>query len=246
MRQTDKLRTDVARPANLLLARLPALSFAALRPRPAIVPLRPRQVLHKQGDPLHHVYFPTGGIVSMATVLSDGATVEAATVGSEGIVGIEAFFSEHSTASCEAIVQSRVPGQSAVRMQVADFRRALSESKALHEIVARYAQVMFARVTRLTACNVRHDVDKRCARWLLAASDHMEGEDFHLSQEFLAVMLGVRRQTVSVVARTFRAAGMIRYVHGNITILNRRALEAASCDCYAAIARLYKVLHARG
>jgi CRP-like cAMP-binding protein len=218
--------------------------FAALQPRPVIVALRPRQVLHKQGDPLHHVYFPNGGIVSMATMLSDGAIVEAATVGREGIVGIEAFFSESSTASCEAIVQSPVPGQSAVRMRVSDFRRALGESKALHDIVAGYAQVLLARMARLTACNVRHDVNQRCARWLLAASDHMGGRDFHLSQELLAVMLGVRRQTVSIVAGTFRDAGMIRYVHGKITILNRKALEGASCDCYAAIARLYKALHA--
>src|SRR5262249_52707616 len=145
-----------------------------------------------------------GGIISMATVLSDGASVEAATVGNEGLVGGSAFLAHTTTSPCEAIVQVGVPDKGALQMRVAGFRRVLEKSKAFHGGTAAFMGALYARTVRVTACNIRHSVQERCARALLAADDHLNGEPFRLSQEFLAVMLGVRRQAVSEVAGIFR------------------------------------------
>lgn len=192
-------------------------------------------MLHRQGEPIRHVYFPMGGIVSMATVLPDGAAVEAANVGSEGLVGIVAFFMDAGLSPYETSV--RIPGveSRALRLSVVDFRRALATSPVLHGLVAGYAAALYSHICRLTACNVRHDVHQRSARWLLCADDHMGGQAFAISQEFLAVMLGVRRQAVSLAVKNFRGAGVIRYARGNIAITNRAGLKKLSCDCYSAI-----------
>ena len=115
----------------------------------------------------------------------------------------------------------------------------MAESRAFANVVARYAQALHGQLVRLTACNARHDVNARCARWLLMAHDHMHGQGFHLSQEGLAVMLGVRRQSISAVAGMFQAAGFIRYTHGHIVVTNRAGLEAVACECYAAIRAIY-------
>lgn len=234
--------SDNDRPGNRLLAHLPTEDWRRVRSHLRTLPLHPRQVLHKQGESLEHVYFPNSGIVSMATVFDDGAMVEAATVGDEGMVGVEAFLDDHPVASCETIVQVPVPHESAEAMSLAVFRHEIAEHRAFREVIARYLQTLQARIIRVTACNARHDVDQRCARWLLAAHDHMHGHDFHLSQEFLAVMLGVRRQSVSAVAAAFQEAGFITYKHGNIAIQDRRSLEGAACECYAVIRDLYREL----
>lgn len=230
----------IERPRNGLLARLSNAEFQYFRPHLKTVWLAPKQVLHKQGEPLRYVYFPNGGIISMATLLADGAMVEAATVGSDGIVGVEAFFSDDANSACETIVQVPVPNESAERLTVQDFRRALQAYPAFRHAVARYVEVLYAEMTRLMACNAHHTVDQRCARWLLSMDDRMGGEDFHLSHEFLAGMLGVRRQTVSLVAGTLRTAGLIRYVHGRVAILDRKGLEAVACDCYPVLRALHE------
>jgi CRP-like cAMP-binding protein len=232
-------RSAVGEPANGLLGRLPAADLQRIRPLLTTIPLHSRQVLQKQGERLRHVYFPDSGIISMATVLADGAIVEAATIGDEGLVGIEAFYAEDAVSPCETIVQVPAPHETAEMMRVADFRREITGHQALHDLVARYAQALHAQIVRLTACNARHDVNERCARWLLMAHDHMHGQDFDLSQEFLAMMLGVRRQSVSAVAATFQTAGFIRYQHGHVTIADRAGLEAAACECYGAIRASY-------
>lgn len=211
-----------------------------LEPWLTIASLKPRQVLHRQGETIEYVYFPNDGIVSMATVLSDGAAVEAATIGSEGIVGIGAFFADASVSPCQSIVQVSTPGNTAHRMRVADFRRAMTVSPALHENVAHYALALVSRLSLLTACNARHDVHQRCARWLLTIDDHMNGRAFRLSQEFLAVMLGVRRQAVSTVVQVLRRAGVVRHERGHIAVTDRSRLEQICCECYAAIAGTHK------
>jgi CRP-like cAMP-binding protein len=230
------------RPKNRLLAGLPDPDFQRLRPRLTTMPLRSRQVLQKQGERIQQVYFPNAGILSMATVLSDGAVVEAAAIGDEGMAGVAAFLNRDAVSPCDVTVQVPVPAGSAEMLPEAEFRHEIDRHGALYERVARYTEIVCAEITRLTACNVRHEVNERCARRLLAAQDQVHADDFYLSQESLAMMLGVRRQTVSVVASTFQSAGLIRYVHGHITIVNRRGLEAAACECYAAIAALYSRL----
>jgi CRP-like cAMP-binding protein len=232
--------TSTAPIENQLLARLPAIDLRRLRPMLTTVPLHPKQVLQKQGEPIKQVYFPNSGLVSLTTALADGSLVEAATIGDDGIVGIEAFLAGDLVSPCEAIVQVPVPGQTAEMMNVPDFRREIDLGGRLRAASARYLHVLYTQMARLTACNARHSVNERCARWLLTAQDQVHRSKFHLSQEFLGVMLGVRRQAVSEVATSFRAAGLIRYQHGTVTVMDREALERTACECYAALAGLRK------
>jgi len=234
--------TSIKRIENQLLARLPATDLRRLRPMLTTVSLHPKQVLHKQGERIQHVYFPNSGLVSLTTALADGSLVEAATIGDNGIVGAEAFLEGDLVSPCEAIVQVPVADLTAEMMKVTDFRREIDLGGPLHDASARYLHVLYAQMARLTACNARHSVNERCARWLLTAQDQLHGPKFHLSQEFLGVMLGVRRQAVSEVATSFRAAGLIGYQHGTVTVLDRRQLERTACECYAALADLRKSL----
>jgi CRP-like cAMP-binding protein len=212
---------------------LSAADFARLQPHLKTIPIRLRQVLQKNGEPVEFVYFLNGGVASITTVLSDGTMVEAATVGDEGMLGLEAFLGDDAIAPGETLIQ--VPDTSAEMMGVKDFRREVSEGGALRTLMGRYAQVVIAQMMQSAACNALHQVQQRCARWLLTTHDRMHEQDFNLSHEFLAVMLGVQRPTVSVVAATLQQAGLIRYVHGHVTVVNREGLEAASCECYPTV-----------
>ena len=221
------------RPKNRLLAALPADDFRRLVPYLKTIPTHVKQVLQKNGAPVKTVYFLNGGVASITTMLLDGTTVEAATVGDEGMLGIETFLGADAIAPGETLIQ--VPDTNAESMSVEDFRREVAKPGAFHDIVGRYMQVVIAQMMQTTACNVLHQVRQRCARWLLMTHDRMHERDFHLSHEFLAVMLGVQRPTVSVVAGTLQEAGLIRYTHGRVTVRDRQGLEAASCECYPII-----------
>jgi CRP-like cAMP-binding protein len=221
------------RPKNRLLAALPADDFRRLQPYLKTVPIRLKQVLHKNGEPLKTVYFLNGGVASITTILRDGTTVEAATIGDEGMLGVEAFLDATAIAAGETLIQ--VPDTSAETMSVEDFRNVVGEPGAFRDLIGRYTHVVIAQMMQSTACNALHDVQQRCARWLLMTHDRMHEQDFHLSHEFLAVMLGVQRPTVSVVAETLQQAGLISYVHGRVTVRDRKGLESASCECYPII-----------
>jgi CRP-like cAMP-binding protein len=221
------------RPKNRLLAALPPEDFDRLRPLLKTIPVRVKQVLQKSGAPLQAVYFLNGGVASITTALSDGTMVEAATIGDEGMLGVEAFLTADAIAPGETLIQ--VPDTSAEQMGVEDFRREVAKPGAFRDLVGRYTQVVIAQMMQSTACNALHQVPARAARWLLMTHDRMHEQDFHLSHEFLAVMLGVQRPTVSIVAATLQHAGLIRYTHGHVTVRDRKGLEAASCECYQII-----------
>lgn len=221
------------RPKNRLLAALPADDFHRLQPSLKTVPIHVKQVLHKNGEPLRAVYFLNGGVASITTVLSDGTMVEAATIGDEGMLGIEAFLSDRAIAPGDTMMQ--VPDTNAEMLNVDDFRGELTRHGALHDLMGRYTQVVIAQMMQSTACNALHQVQQRCARWLLMTHDRMHEQDFHLSHEFLAVMLGVQRPSVSAVAATLQEAGFISYTHGRVTVRDRRGLETAACECYGII-----------
>ncbi|HZR23898.1 MAG TPA: Crp/Fnr family transcriptional regulator [Vicinamibacterales bacterium] len=225
-----------------MLASLPADDFRRLLPHLTTVPIRVKQVLHESGAPLRVVYFLNGGVASITTALSDGTTVEAATVGDEGMLGIEAFLSADAIAPGETLIQ--VPDTSAESMSVDDFRREVGPPGAFRELVGRYTQVVIAQMMQSAACNALHQVPQRAARWLLMTHDRMHEQDFHLSHEFLAVMLGVQRPTVSLVAASLQHAGLIRYTHGRVSVIDRKGLEAAACECYQIIrAQFDKLRH---
>jgi CRP-like cAMP-binding protein len=215
--------------ANRLLAALPAADYLRILPSLTVIPLKLKEILHKPGEPIREVYFPGGGFCSMLTVLEDGKMVEIATIGREGMIGVSAVF-DGSPVTSAAMVQGAT--DTCYRMNVEPFRREAERRGAFHELMAHYAQALFGFVAQSTACNAIHSVEQRLARWLLMAHDRMETDEFPLTQEFVAIMLGASRPTVTVVAGTLQKAGLIRYRHGRVTIADRESLEAASCECY--------------
>jgi CRP-like cAMP-binding protein len=222
--------------ANRLLGALPDDDYQRLLPEMKIVPLTLQQVLHRRGQPIRQVYFPNNGVCSFAAVMQDGAMVEVATVGKEGMVGIRAFLGG-SRALSETVVQSATPSTTTVQLPVDVFKRELARHGALEEIMQRYSQAFLASLMQCIACNALHSVHQRCARWLLMAHDRVDGSEFVLTQQFLAVMLGTRRPTVNAVATRLQQMGFIRYTHGRIQVLDRKGLESTSCECYGSIQR---------
>jgi len=220
---------------NRLLAALPAADYARIAPSLTVVPLELKEVLHKPGEPIREVYFPGGGFCSMLTVLQDGGMVEIATIGREGMIGVSAVLDGIPVTSI-AMVQGET--ETCYRMNVDAFRREADRHGAFHELLAHYAQALFGFVAQSTACNAIHSVEQRLARWLLMARDRMGSDEFPLTQEFVAMMLGASRPTVTVVAGTLQKAGLITYHHGHIAILDRDGLESASCECYRAATNL--------
>jgi CRP-like cAMP-binding protein len=221
------------RPLNRLLASLPDDAFARLAPDLKTLPITRNQVFYRQGDPVDHVYFPNGGVASIITAMSDGMIVEAATIGDEGMLGIEAFLGEGADSQNDVIMQ--VPDTSIEMLSAAAFRREVARGSALQEVIGRYAQALLCQMRQSAACNALHPIHDRCCFWLLQTHDRVHGDEFFLSQEFLAIMLGVRRQSVTAVAGALQDTGAISYKHGHVKVLNRERLEAESCECYGVI-----------
>jgi len=202
-----------------------------------VVPLKLKDLLHKPGERIEHVYFPGGGFCSIVTVLEDGRMVEVATVGREGMVGATAALDGNPMWSA-TMVQGET--DTCYRMRADAFRREMDRRGAFYELLTLYSQALVGFIMQSTACNAVHTVEQRLARWLLMAYDRMGSDEFPLTQEFVAMMLGANRPTVTVVAGTLQKAGLITYHRGRVTILDRRNLEAASCECYRAATSLLK------
>jgi CRP-like cAMP-binding protein len=220
------------RPKNRLLACLPRADFERIKPHLRTIPTHVKQVFHPVNEPVRQVFFPNGGVASMTAVMKDGAMVEVATVGDEGLVGISALFGG-GLAGGETMMQ--VPDTNAEVMSIEAFRRELARGGAFFECIQRYSQGLLVLMMQSTACLALHPVHERCCRWLLMTHDRVRRDEFHLSHEFLAMMLGSTRPTVTAVAGTLQKAGLIRYVHGRITIVDRDGLEEAACECYATV-----------
>jgi len=216
---------------NQLLSALPTEEYQRLLPNLESVslPLKQiKQIIYVPNEPIEYVYFPNNGIVSLVNVTEDGGTVEAATVGNEGMVGIPVLLGADKMI-IQAIVQ--IVGD-ALRMKADVFKREVTPGTQLHNLLLRYTLALMNLISQSVACNSLHPVEQRCCRWLLLCQERVKSEQFLLTQEFLAQMLGVRRATVSGVAATLQQAGLIRYSRGKITICDRPSLEASSCECY--------------
>lgn len=223
-------RQSNRRPNNRILRALPAADFQRLLPDLKTIAATAALVFHKRGDSIEHVYFPNGGLASVTAELSDGTKVEAVSVGKEGMVGLEAFLGQQPVASGQTMMQ--VAHATVEQLSVVAFRRELARQGELYEIMGRYAQATVAQMMQSMVCNTLHQIPQRCCRWLLMTHDKVGRDDFTLSHRFLAMMLGVRRQSVTVVAGTLQNAGLLTYRRGNVKILNRKGLEKASCECY--------------
>ncbi len=209
----DRKRT-AARPRNRLLAALPDADYRRILPELKTVPMVLRHVFHRRGEPIEHVYFPNGGVCSVTAVMKNGAAVEV----------------------CQ------VADTSAEQMPVRAFRKELERRGPFHDGMSRYAQGAVALMMQSTACMALHGLQERCCRWLLMTHDRVGSDQFELSHEFIAILLGSTRPTVTVVAGILQKAGLIRYKHARITIVDRQALEAASCECYGTIKAEYSRL----
>jgi len=222
---------------NRLLAQLPTDVLDRLLPLFQRLPLPDGMTVYEADQPISHVYFVCDGIISMVNQMQEG-TVEVGTVGREGMSGLPVVL-EATTMPTRAFVQ--VEGE-ALRMSAEDLRASMREMPQLRRILLRYALGLFDQAAQHAACNRLHTLEERCARWLLMTHDRVDGDVLRLKQRFLAEMLGVHRPAVTLAAGALQRAGMIRYTRGKITVLDRAALEAAACECYAIIARRAEAL----
>ena len=219
---------------NRLLAALPAVEYGRIAQHLRIESAVLGAPLHDHGRRIDHVYFPNGGVFSITNRMRDGGLVEVATVGTEGMLGVGVFLGDRS-ATGRTFLQVAA-GPVAV-LAVARFVKETASSATFREVIGLYAQANLLQTMQCAACNALHDVTQRCCRWLLQTHDRVDTDEFALKQEFLAIMLGVRRATVTVVLGGLQEAGLISSRYGRMHVLRRKGLEAASCECYAVIRR---------
>ena len=188
-------------------------------------------ICYKADVPIQDIYFPKSCVISWVQNAGEGRRVEVATVGNEGFLGVPILLGADRTPGTSFC---QIPGEG-FKISVCDFHEFLTQFPEFFGILNRYVQALIVQIAQGNACNALHNVEERCARWLLSTLDRVGKSTFLLTQDFLAQMLAVRRTGVNEVAQTFQDAGLIRYVRGEITILNRPALEARSCVCYGIV-----------
>jgi CRP-like cAMP-binding protein len=224
--------------SSLFLSLLPQQDFEILQPHLELVNLKLKDVICERGQPIRYVYFPCTCALSVITITQDGGAVEVATVGNEGFSGIDVIAGANvaiNTTVCQ------VAGSS-YRMRTATFKELITENAALREIAITCLHAYLGQMSQSVACNRLHHVEERFARWILLTHDRVRSNEFHITQEFIAIMLGVHRPSVSVVAGSFQQAGIIRYTRGHMIILDREKLEEAACECYAVVAAHFNKL----
>ena len=223
---------------NRLLSALPSEDRALLTPHLSPVDLEKGRLLYDPGDLIDQVYLPHDCVISLMTLMENGAAIESATIGREGALGLMAAVAPRQSLS-RAIVQ--VPG-SALRISANALHDVWKRSAALRDLVDRHNEALFGHAIQSVACNALHAVEARFCRWLLSCHDRIDSHTISLTQEFLADMLGVQRTTVTAVAGSLQSKGLIRYRRGVVDILDRAGLEAITCECYAAVRRGYERL----
>jgi CRP-like cAMP-binding protein len=235
---TQERRLSSAR--NRLLQAMAPEDRARLARRMQLVRLASGQHLVDAGVPVRTVLFPETAVVSMIATMRDGTSVEVATVGVEGFVGLPALL---GTDGLPMTVLAQVPGD-AWRIDAEVFRHEVDRQAGLRASTDRYLQGLIVQIAQTVACNRLHPVGERAARWLLMTADRVGADQFHLTQEFLATMLGVHRPSVTVAAGELQRDGAISYHRGNVTIADRGRLERAACECYRVIRAVFDRLSA--
>ena len=217
---------------NRLLAALPRLDYERIARHLRVEATVTDGTLHEHGHRIDDVYFPNGGVYSVTTCMGDGSLIEVATVGREGMLGVGVFLGDRAGTGRTFL---QVPAGSVAALAVAPFVKATSVAGRFRDVIALYTQATLLQTMQCTACNARHDVGQRCCRWLLQTHDRVDADEFPLKHEFLAIMLGVRRPTVTLVLRGLQERGIVSSRYGRLRVLRRRQLEAASCECYDVI-----------
>src|ERR1700729_806408 len=215
-------------PRNRLLLALPSRNLKRLMPELEHTPCQRAQVLMDADTPLDHVFFPDSGVVSVVAVYADGSIIEMATVGREGCTGVQAILGAKRS-SVQLLVQ--IPG-SAAKISRAAFTQAMKSMPSFRSLMETYVQAFLEQVMVSVACNGAHSLKQRFARWLLMMGDRTDDDVLPITQSLLAEMLGVQRPTITNAAREFERAGLIEGGRRQVTILDRRGLTKASCECY--------------
>ena len=223
---------------NQLLRALPDADWQRWQPLLEWVDMPLGQVIYESGREHSHVYFPTSAIVSLHYLLENGSSAEIAVVGSEGVVGVSLFMGGGSMPS-RAVVLSAGQGW---RLRASVIQDEFNRSKPVLQLLLRYTQALITQMAQKAVCNRHHTLDQQLCRFLLLSLDRLQGDDLMLTQELIANMLGVRREGVTEAALKLQRQGVMRYARGRITVLNRRALEQRSCECYAVVKREYQRL----
>jgi CRP-like cAMP-binding protein len=224
--------------SNMLLDSLSASDAASIGPLLKPVHLESKQVLFAAGNTIKAVYFPTGAVVSLVIGLASGSTVEAAMVGRDGVVGASSALDGRISLS-SAIVQLE---GSSLMCEVGALRGTALQSHTFLSTLIRHEQTLFAQAQQSTACMANHEVGERLCRWLLRGRDLCGSDTLNFTQEFIAEMLGVRRTSVTLAAKTLQEAGLIKYNRGQIQILDLEGLQESTCECYEAVKHHYALL----
>ncbi|HKP79432.1 MAG TPA: Crp/Fnr family transcriptional regulator [Phenylobacterium sp.] len=223
---------------NSLLEALPAEDYALVAPNLVQVELERGRLLYDPGDPVDQVYFPHDGVISLMTLMDNGAAIESSTIGPEGALGLMAAVAPRQSLS-RAIVQT--PLRTA-RIAADRLHEAWAKSPALRGLIDRHTEALYSHAIQSVACNALHSVEARFCRWLLTCHDRISTDTVALTQEFLADMLGVQRTTVTAVARSLQEKGMIRYRRGVVDIIDRAGLQGLTCECYGVVRNNYRRL----
>jgi CRP-like cAMP-binding protein len=221
-------REAAAPHANRLLGLLPSADSARLRPHLHRIPLTYRQSLYRANKPIEFIYFIETGVGSLVNTMANGQAAEVGTIGNEGVVGLPLLLGDDRAPTS---VYVQVPGVG-LRMKATQFNKELARSASMRIVMLRYAHAFFNQVAQSAACNHFHSLQQRCCRWMLMTHDRMQADEFLLTQEFLAMMLGVQRTGVTAAAGGLQRAGLIRYSRGKVTIIDRPGLIRHSCECY--------------
>ncbi len=228
----ENLTTLLPQPTqNHLLAALPATDLALLTPHLELVPMALGQMLFEPGSQMRHAYFPTTSIVSLHYVTESGASAETAGVGNEGVVGVSLFMGGDTTSS-SGVVQTA--GQ-AWRLDRHTLKEEFARGSALQRLLLRYTQALMTQMAQTAVCNRHHSVEQQLCRWLLLTLDRLPDRELVMTQELVASMLGVRRESVTDAAGRLQQAGYIRYRRGHIGVLSRAGLESSVCECYGVV-----------
>ncbi|KHK55326.1 Crp/Fnr family transcriptional regulator [Ralstonia sp. A12] len=218
---------------NHLLSVLPAEEWSRIAPGLVLVDMPLGHVLYESGDRPDYVYFPVTCIVSLLYVMENGSSGEIAIVGNEGLIGIAIFMGGETTPS-RAVVQS---AGAAYRMSSHALKREFNRAGAMQRLLLRYTQALITQMAQTAVCNRHHSIDQQLCRWLLLSLDRLQSNELRMTQELIANMLGVRRSGVTEAALKLQDAGLIRYSHGTIEVLDRPGLELRVCECYAVVKR---------
>ena len=232
--------SETIKPANRLLAALPAKEYEHLLPNLEEIPLTYAETIYEQGEAIRYIYFPNSGMISLLTYAAEDEVLEVGVVGNEGMIGLPVFLGVETSRN-QVIVQG---DGAALRIKTEDFIKECGRGVSLPKLLRRYTHALITQVSQTVACNRFHLIEERLMCWLLLMHDRMQTDKFKITQEFLSKMLGVRREAVSKSAANLQQRKLIEYSRGIVSIINRAALEAAACNCYSIVKAEYDNLPA--